>query len=269
MTEDGLAGKFGRAVLVSNFQYFLAVDEDWTISTLLPLFDTEHDDFQCAWDGFLTWGRLSPPTAERLREKSIAAIRRIVQEFSEQMRVRFVEFYVVALGWLISDAMDDWITEFFKHADTQMKTQFALEIGHRLRNLDETVQQEWWSVWLKDYWANRLQGVPYPLDDAEITQMLEWVMHLPGVFPDAVEVAIQMRPVRLSRSYILHDLSERELTERYPDDLGRFLVYLGQNDTEPWFWLGTREVVDKLLAKDLPVHIDQGLRELIVRHNLN
>ncbi len=269
VTEDGLAGKFGRAVLVSNFQYFLAVDEDWTISTLLPLFDTEHDDFQCAWDGFLTWGRLSPPTAERLREKSIAAIRRIVQEFSEQMRVRFVEFYVVALGWLISDAMDDWITEFFKHADTQMKTQFALEIGHRLRNLDETVQQEWWSVWLKDYWANRLQGVPCPLDDAEIAQMLEWVMHLPGVFPDAVEVAIQMRPVRLSRSYILHDLSERELTERYPDDLGRFLVYLGQNDTEPWFWLGTREVVDKLLAKDLPVHIDQGLCELIVRHNLN
>ena len=269
MMEDGVTGKFGRTVLASNFQYFLAVDEDWAISNLLPLFDPEHEDFQCAWDGFLTWGRLSPATAEHLCEKSISAIQRISLEFSEQMRMRFVEFYVVALGWLIGSAIEDWITEFFKFADTQMKRRFALEIGHRLRTLDEAVQQEWWNVWLKDYWANRLQGVPYPLADEEITQMLEWVMDLPGVFPEAVEVAIQMRRVHLSRSYILHDLSERELTERYPDDLARLLVHLGQNDTEPWFWLGTREVVDQLLAKDLPVNLKQGLRELIIRHNLS
>ena len=149
-----------------------------------------------------------------------------------------------------------------------MKRQFAFEIGHRLRDLDETVQREWWNVWLRDYWANRLQGVPYPLAEEEITQMLEWVMDLPGVFPEAVEMAIQMRRVHLSRSHILYDLSKRELSERYPDELARFLVHLGQNDTEPWFWLGTREVFDQLLAKDLPVNLKQELRELMVRHNL-
>ena len=267
--EDGVPGKFGRAVLAGNFQYFLSVDEDWTISNLLPLFDTDHDDFQCVWDGFLTWGRLYPAIAERLREKSIAAIPRITKEFSEQMRTRFVEFYVVALGWLISSANDDWITEFFKHADAEMKRQFAFQIGHRLRNLDEPGQQEWWRVWLNDYWSNRLQGVPCPLDDAEIAEMLAWVMHLPAVFPEAVGVAMRIRKASLNHSYILHGLDDSELIERYPDDLAKLLVHLGKHDTNPWFWFGTREAIDKLLAKGPPQDISEGLRELIVRYNLH
>lgn len=150
-----------------------------------------------------------------------------------------------------------------------MKNQFALEIGHQLRNLDEAGQQEWWNVWLKDYWRNRLQGVPDQLDDVEITQMLEWVIHLLGVFSEAVEVAIQMPTATLTRSYILHDLGENELIERYPDDLAKFLIHLGKQDTEPWFWLGTRQAVDRLLAKGLRDDLSQGLRELIVRYNLS
>lgn len=267
--EDSVLGKFGRTVLASNFHFFLAVDEDWTINNLLPLFDTEHEDFQCAWDGFLSWGRLSPQIADLLHKKFVAAVPRVFREFQGQMLTRFVEFYVAALGWLIDGASDDWITEFFKHADVETKNQFAIAIDHCLRDFDENRQQEWWNVWLKDYWRNRLQGVPDRLDDAEIAQMLEWVIHLPGVFSEAVGVAIQMPPVSLSQSHILHDLGESELMERYPSDLARFLVHLGKHDTAPWFWMGTREVVDKLLGKGLQTDLNQGLRELIARHHLS
>ena len=268
VAEDGVPGKFGRSVLAGNFHYFLAVDEDWTISNLLPRFDTDHDDFQCVWDGFLAWGRLDPANAERLREKFIAAIPGIAAEFSEHMRTRFVEFYVVALGWDINSANDDWITEFFKHADVEMKGHFAFQIGHRLRNLDEAGQQEWWRVWLNDYWSNRLQGVPVPLDDAEISEMLAWVMHLPGVFPEAVGMATRMRKAALNRSHILHRLSDGELIERYPDDLAELLIDLGKHDTNPWFWFETREAIDNLLAKELPRDTRDGLRELIIRFDL-
>ena len=185
------------------------------------------------------------------------------------MLTRFVEFYVVTMGWLIDGANGDWITEFFKHADAEMKNHFTLEVGHRLSNLDDAGQRAWWNVWLKDYWRNRLQGVPEQLDDAEIAQMLEWVIHLPGVFPEAVGVAVQMPPGDLRQSHILHDLGESELIERYPDDLAKFLVHLGRHDTAPWFWIGTREVVDKLLAKGLRAELNQGLSELIVRHRLS
>ena len=99
--------------------------------------------------------------------------------------------------------------------------------------------------------------------------MLQWVMHLSGVFSEAVGMATQMRQMHLTRSHILHDLSDSELTERYPDDLAKLLIHLGRTDTEPWFWLGTRKVIDKLLAIGLPDALEQGLGELIVKHNLS
>ena len=265
--EDGITGRFGRTVLASQFQFLIAVDERWTLNNLLPLFGNDQDDFQCAWDGFLSWGRLSPPIAEHLREKLITAVPRIVQEFDHRMLARFVEYYSVALGWLINNANDHWITELFKHADAGTKHQFAASINHRLRDLDESGQQEWWNVWLKDYWENRLLGVPSPLDDAEIAQMLEWVMHLPGVFPEAVDVATRMRPVPMSQSLMLHNISVSSLIDTYPNDLARFLVYLARCNDHPWLWHGTRSTVDRLMAKGLPTDLDDGLRELTATHH--
>ena len=185
------------------------------------------------------------------------------------MRMRFVDFYVGALGLHISSVMDDWISEFFKHADADMRNQFALEVDHNLRMLDETGQQECWNTWLKDYWENRLQGVPRQLDDSEIARMLEWVIHLPAVFPEAVRLAVQMNPAKsLDKIFILLDLLESELLDRYPDDLAKLLIHLGQYKTAR-FWHGKGEVVNKLLAKDLGAELNQGLRELIVRHQFS
>ena len=266
VTEDGVPRKFGSTVLAGNFPFFLATDEDWTVHNLLPLFDAEHEDFQCAWDGFLTWGRLSPPAVEVLRGKFFAAVPRVFREFQREMLTRFVQFYVAEMGWLISSANDSWITEFFKYPNTEARNQFAIAIGRHLHNLDDSRRQEWWSVWLKSYWENRLQGVPCPLDDEEIAQMLEWAVHLPGVFPKAVSLAVRMRKVSLQRSMILYHISESGLIDEHPDNLAKFLIHLGQCDTQPWFWHRTGDMVERLLAKELPPDIDTGLRELIAKN---
>ena len=266
--EDGVSGQFGRTVLASQLNFFLAVDEIWAIDNLLPLFDVAHDDFQCAWDGVLTWGSLSPSTAERIRESAINAVPRIVQEFDHHMLARFVGFYVTAMGWLIQHANDEWITRFFTQADATAKEQFALQVGRSLRSLDENAQAEWWNVWLKDYWHNRLQGVPGPLDNEENAQMLGWVVNLPGVFPEAVGMATKMPKAAISRSLILRRIGESELIERHPTELARFLVHLGQCDTDPLFWMGTRNVFDSLLEMDLPTEIATGLREIAVTRHL-
>jgi hypothetical protein len=163
--DDQVTGKLGRTVLASQFNFFLGVDEAWALENLLPLFDATHQDFQCAWDGFLTWGRLSPPVVMHLRPSLIGAVQRIEQHSNRDMRVRFVEFYVAALGWFIIDADDEWITGFFERAGDEMRRLFALQVGHRLRTLDETRRKEWWDIWMRGYWENRLLGVPCPLDD--------------------------------------------------------------------------------------------------------
>ena len=264
--EPSISGKLGRTVLASNFQFFLAVDEEWTMNNLAPLFDTEHEEFQCAWDGFLTWGRLSYSAGTALQGNFVSATPRVAQEFSGEMTKHFVNRYAGAMVQLINGANDIWISEFFKYANTEMKQQFAWSIYHQIRSLDESKQRKWWGIWLKDYWKNRLQGVPTPLEEPEISWMLEWAMHLPGVFPEAVNAATQMRPIPLNVSSSVRNIGESDLIERHPDALAKLLIHFGKCDTHPWFWHRTRDAADKILAKEIPLDIKTELQELVAKY---
>ena len=83
--------------------------------------------------------------------------------------------------------------------------------------------------------------------------MLGWVILLPAVFPEAVETATKMPKATITRSRVLHNISERGLVERFPVELAKFLVHLGQCQTEPWFWMRTRSVIDRPVGKGFAV----------------
>ena len=52
---------------------------------------------------------------------------------------------------------------------------FASEMSSHLQNMPETEQRELWEGWLKDYWQNRLDGVPARLTSGEAKLMLDWL----------------------------------------------------------------------------------------------
>ena len=266
MQESGVPGKLGRAILSSRLHFLLHVDEGWSLENLLPLFDVGHEDFRPAWDGFLTWGRITPQVEDSMREAFLKGVQRAKHEPDWRMQHRFLHRYTEMLVWSVSGPADEWITNLLSDSNKEVRRVFAERIGFLLRSLSEDQQKKWWNTWLKGYWENRLQGVPCPLDDEEITQMLKWVVLLPSVFPEAVSLAAQMRRVPLQRSMVLHGISESNLIDEQPDGLAKFLIHLGQCDTHPWFWHRTREVVDKLLAKKLPPEFETGLHELIAKN---
>ena len=266
MQDNGTTGKLGRAILAGRLHFMLHVDEGWSVDNLVPLFDADHEDFRPAWDGFLTWGRITPQVADNLGEAFLNAVQRAKREPAWKMYGRFLAYYTEMLVWSASGPVDEWITTLLSDSDGEVRRLFAERMGFILRSLSEEEQKEMWSTWLRGYWENRLQGVPCPLDDEEIAQMLEWVIHLTGVFPEAVSLAARMRKVPLERLMLLHLIGEGGLTDKHPYDLAKFLINLGQYDTQPWFWHGTKETVDKLLAKGLPQDIDAGLRELLAKN---
>ena len=266
MQDKGITGQLGRAILTSRLHFLLHVDEGWSLKNLLPLFDVGHEDFRPAWGGFLTWGRYTPQVQDSLREAFLNGIQRVKQEPDWRMRRQFLNCYTDMLVWFVTGPSDEWVTKLLSDSDKEVRRLFAERMDLILRYLSEEEQKEWWNVWLKGYWENRLQGVPCPLDDEEITEMFEWVIHLPGVFPEAVCTAERMRSVPIQRSMVLHDIGENNLIDEQPDDLARFLIHLGHCDTQPWFWLRTREAVDRLLAKELPPEIQTGLQELIAKN---
>ena len=264
--DNGVPGKLGRAILTGNLHFMLHVDEGWSLDNLVPLFDLEHEDFRPAWDGFLTWGRITPQVEDSLRESFLKGVQRVKQDPDWRMQHRFVNFYTEILVWAVSGPADEWITKLLSDSNEEVRRLFAERIGFILRSLSEEGQRERWNTWLKGYWENRLQGVPCPLDDEEITQMLEWVMRFPSVFPEAVSLATQMRRVRLEKSTILYRMNEGGLIDEHPEDLAKFLIHLGQCDAQPGFWYRTGDTVERLLTKGLPPDIDTGLRELIAKN---
>ncbi len=182
--DNGIPGKLGRTILASQLHFLHSVDSAWAEQHLPPLFEAGHEDFACAWDGFLTWGRLCPQTAELLQSKLIDALQRGIQEFERDKFSRFINFYIFTLVYFVTNksVRDHWVRKFFQEANgnPKVKCEFAVQIRYILRDLDQSQQQEWWNVWLKDYWKNRLQGVPCRLENGEIAEMLKWVIHLQG-----------------------------------------------------------------------------------------
>jgi len=266
--ESDIAGKLGRTILARNLPFLLYVDETWALRNLVPLLEPGHSDFAAAWDGVTHYESMTPRATELLREPFLKAIERINSELSGSRKQRFVATYIAMFTWFAARPTDEWITKLFTYGDTEVRHQFAAEIRHHLRSLDETRQSEWWSGWLKDYWENRLQGVPAPLDDTEVVTMLDWTTLLSAVYPQAVDVAVQMRAVPLQRGTIIYGIGQTELVNQYPEAVAKFLIHLGEADQKPWIWHGAKEICDELLQSHLDGEIEVRLRETVAKIGL-
>ena len=154
-----------------------------------------------------------------MREAFLKGVQRAKREPAWRMQHRFLAFYTEMLVWSVSGPWTNGSPRFLATAPRKSDVYSQRGSDSFLRSLSEDQQKEWWNTWLRGYWENRLHGVPCPLDDEEIAQMLEWVVQLPGVFPEAVGLAVRMRKVPLERSMILHRISESGLIDEYPNDL--------------------------------------------------
>lgn len=270
-----IAGRLGKSVLAGYFASLLEIDENWTKENLLPLFfrknHSDADDYKAIWDGFLTWRRLTPSVAELLSEAFLDAVQQINRDLSEQKRRnRFINCYTVMLVYFALDAIEQWIPEFFTHSDADARHTFANEIGHRLHHMNETQQQEQWNHWLKPYWQNRLDGVPKPLESDEIKRMMDWLPRLKGVFPEAVELAIQMPQSEAGgkrASLAIYHLKRSNLLEMYPEATAKLMLYMRPSlpPTDPAYRhqkQTQRELIGRLLKSPLPPELKTKLQEL-------
>ena len=270
--DRSLTGKLGRTILTSDFAFLLAVDGAWTREYLLPLFDPDSDDFQAAWSGFLTGGRLIPVVAEVMTDPFLKAVEEIGSDLFNQ-RSRFIEYYVHMLVYFVEDPIDKWIPKLFRHGDSQeTKTYFAEEIGNHLQNMAEVERQELWQRWLKRYWENRLLGMPTgEPESGEIAKMLNWLPHLVLVFPEAVDLAVQMPQRSLESCWVLEELSmsdESDLGQRHPESVAKLLIYLRECGLPRHSWDSARELINQLLLRCILPEYKRKLEDIKVEQRL-
>ena len=263
--DDSIAGKLGRTVLARYTPLLLWVDETWTRQNLIPLLDHDSSEFLSAWDGLTYCRQMTPQTAELLKEPFLKAVEHVNRDLAGSRQERFITRYVGLLVWFASDPADEWITKLLTHCDSEARHRIAMEISSHLRSADAGRQKTWWSTWLKGYWENRLLGVPVQLDDAEIDSMLYWTTLLSAVFPEAVDLAIQMRAVQLQHGIVIFQIEEGNLVDQYPESVAKLLIHLGKTDQKPWTWYRAKKIFDELLLSNLDSETEASLRETMAR----
>ena len=262
-----VAGTLGRAVLACDFSFLLASDEVWTKENLLPWFskNAESDDFVAIWDGFW-YGSLSPTAADLLKEPLLAAVPRLVNEPSSERLKPFVRHYITMLTYFIDDPHEVWIPKYFAHADECARRAFALHIGVLLGDISGVQQQELWERWLKQYWTNRLSGIPKGLDGGEVESMLRWLPNLEPVFAEAVELAVRMPTENAKHDgEVLYRIRKSDLCENHPESVAKLLIYLGQIASENYARSEEREIIGMLRQADIPAKLKLKLEELAAR----
>ena len=271
-----LRGRLGKTVLCSRLSFLLGADHEWTVDSLLPLFDDfeREEDCQAAWHGFLRGGTLNPEICELMHEKFLGTLPRLDSVLVDHERRRkFIGRFATMAVYFVDDPFHGWIQAFFRHAGSVTdRRDFNRSIGVLLGNMDDARQRSVWDRMLRRYWGERLMGVPPPAPDAEeIGVILDWVPHFDSVFPEAVELAIQSGAEGLDKHLLVHRIERGEFTNRYPVATARLVIHLGSltGERHSWMWHNYREFLYGLLAQDLPDEVERGLREMMAKMGLN
>ncbi len=265
--EPSNSARYGRAVLASRMSFILAVDAEWTKRCLLPHFDSKRKfDRQAVWHGFLC-GSLNPYVADTMRDSFISGVHSLDILFKglDQARQEFVKFYAWMAIFFEKKPLEEWIPTFFEYANEEDKGIWSYEFRPVLRDMDDDRRQEWWNRWLKDYWTRRLQGIPIPLESVEIDAMIEILPFLGKLFPDAVEIAIQMPNVPLENNAVILEIQQHNLWSTYPEATTMLLIYLSNSDIPSWDVDMFKELIDNLLATQLPNELKTSLEEIKAR----
>ena len=279
-------GSIAKSMFAARLDFLLAVDKCWTEHHLLPFFDPRCEDFQienfqAVWDGFLAKKQLNHQTAELMSKVTLKAATRINTDLFNQSR-GFITFYTTMLikhPQCTNDPVCDWIPKLFErdskiHPSHKSKLKslwrednttlelFIWEISGYFQNLDADEKRELWSRWLKEFWQNLLDGVLVSMTAREVKYMLDWLVDLKSVFPEAVELATQMPPPILENTRIPAFLVENRMWESHPEEVAQLLIYLSTCIELRRYLNSAMEIVEALIGSDISSELLPDLEDI-------
>ncbi|MCY4379791.1 MAG: DUF4020 domain-containing protein [Candidatus Dadabacteria bacterium] len=262
--DETLAGRLGRCILGGRFSLLLKIDEKWAKQNLLPLFGKciGKDDCYALWSGFLQWQKITPDIAELLESSFLKAVNRFKDCPDSQLREKFIESYTTMLVDFASNPIEKWIPKFFEDADEEWKCHFTFAMKSRLASMDSESKRQLWERWLKLYWKNRLQGVPAPLNPHEISAMLHWLPHFEEEFPEAVDLAVEIKQITFEIGLILSGIEKSGLCQRHPEAAAKLLIYLVPCGLDGPNSSAVQDLAAKLLQSEIPKSLRTELEDL-------
>lgn len=266
LSAEGRNGLLASTFLASRLHFYFAADKDWASSRLLPRFDWGSDEIRAsgAWQGFLTWGRPNDGLLAAGLLDAYVETCRYVEALGPQLRHK-LSTQLASIAMQASENPLTWLPRFVVGASEDLRVSWAGQVGRILEKLGPDEAGTQWERWINTYWTDRVQSTPLPLTNAEASAMAHWLIGLPTVREQAVELLVQTPAGLPQHSGFLHRIHDLDLT---PDaaNWATAITHLLRGTTGPHWFVGhdLRDIVQRLRranpAPDLSELIDEALR---------
>lgn len=246
------ADELARVVLASQMYFLFHISEDWTVQHVFPLLDSNIDlrrAEQC-WHGFLYWGSWSNPMLKHLLGYYELRFP-LLKEESDDMRRTFCGHLAgIAIYALVHPLEEGWLLRFISAVEPKTRALWASQMRSGIQSLDEAAKVNLWRRWLKDYWEERLQGMPVPLDSDESGEMFEWALDLDPVLPEVVDLICAGPYPDLRNAMAYYPIAKSDLLKQHPEAVAKLLAFLAAGERgRPIYDLDQlRDAVERLIT---------------------
>jgi hypothetical protein len=236
ITGDSYAAEIGRVVLASQLHFLFSSDQKWTIENVVPLLDWSANPRRAlqSWHGYLAsggWDETSLAHLLPMYEKVFSVLK---AEFGRARRPFCQHLAGIAGFSRVNPIKNGWLIRFMRVADSEERIMWASFVREMLKEMKEPAKQDAWDNWIQDYWQKRIEGVPVPLEAAEVGEMVNWGPQLGPAFPAAVEkICSSPTPKQDTSSFIYRELCESGHPDSDANSVAKLVLHLLRSDWSP------------------------------------
>ena len=236
VSGESYAAELGRVLIASQVFLLFSFDEGWTIQHVIPLFSLSTNLKRAlqAWHGYLVWGHWNDRLLVHMLPKYEEAFPFVNSHF-KKLRDAFCDHLAGIVAFSKIDPSRRSLYKFSSAVTDQERIRWAASFGQTLKGMDDPAKTSTWAQWLRQYWKDRLDGIPVPLTEKEGEEMIEWSIHLAPVFSEVVADALVTSIGDMQDSFMLTELSESDLRKQYPKESSALVLHVLKNARAfPW-----------------------------------
>ncbi|MFZ5517686.1 MAG: hypothetical protein ACOY90_13650 [Candidatus Zhuqueibacterota bacterium] len=241
--------RYGLCLTTQYLSWFEAVEPEWTINKLLPLFLSEEVTEQnlLAWTGYL-WSNVLSKEIIKLYDDTYLKIVNQYDQFNEQVRNGFI-YHNAYIFWVQKTKLEN-LYLISSLIDQNGRRLLIDAWEDKLKNANAALAEQIWQQVLLPYWKWSTQQGFFSLPDGNDLRIDFWRL-IPfsyGIFKKAVRLAIDFSPEKIEHvGTFADDLTKVKFAHRETDEFLDFLISLIKVDAYPCWqkeeWLQLWDIV--------------------------
>ncbi|MDN5745061.1 MAG: DUF4020 domain-containing protein [Nocardioidaceae bacterium] len=255
-------GLLARTFFASQLHFFFGADREWCEDRLLPLFAwTNEVESAGAWQGFLSWGRWNDGLLQAGLLDAYLTSTTYAEELPDNLR-RQLAIHLTSIAMFAPVDPATWLTRFVVDSSEDLRVSWAQEVKRALTQLEASEAPGQWDRWVRDYWSGRNQSIPRPFTSAEASATAGWVVGVPGVRCQAIDLVLGSQASLDQHGGFLHRLGDIDVAADAVD-WTRLLTHLLRNTHREQWAIGhyLRDIVPRLRQGNPPPDLTELINE--------